>query len=74
MLQGPVPIVLFATASSLSHFQPINYNAAKALPGHCFPFFINIMAPCKLMKMKHAFSCTKSSYQKPGDDKKKSAY
>lgn len=70
MLQVSIHTVLFATASSLSHFQPMNYNAPEALPGHCFPFFINIMGPCELMKMKDDFSYTTSNYQKPGDGKK----
>lgn len=69
MSQGQMHCVPFATTSSQTHFQSMNYNAPKAPLGHCFPFFISVMAPCKLVKMTHAFSCTKSSYLKTEDEK-----
>lgn len=58
------------TASSQSYFQPINSGEPKAPPGHYFPFFITVIVPYKLIKMKHAVGCKKSSYQTTGDEKK----
>lgn len=58
------------TASSQSYSQPINSGEPKAPPRHYSPFFITVIVPYKLIKMKHAVGSKKSSYQTTGDEEK----
>lgn len=58
------------TASSQSYSRPIKSGEPKEPPGHyCFTFFITVIVPYKLIKVKHAVGCKKSSYQTT-DEKK----